>query len=106
MAVNADLDSLKTFLGLQTTRDDDVLGWDLAAASRVVQQRVTVDAWATDDVQMAVLMTAARLFARRRSPEGVAGFASDGLVVRIVTTDPDIRTLLEWALDLDKAGVA
>lgn len=107
MPTVADLDTLKAHLGIQTTRDDAVLQADLDAATRVVQQRVMVDSWLTDDVQLAVILSASRLFARRRSPEGVAGFANDGgLVVRIIATDPDIRTLLEWNLDYDKAGIA
>jgi len=106
VATVADLATLKSYLGIQTERDDSVLQADLDAAQRYVEPRVLATDWLADDVQLAVLMAAARLYARRRSPEGVAGFASDGLVVRIIVQDPDIYRLLEWHLDLDQAGVA
>ena len=102
----ADLPTLKEYLGIQQTRDDAVLTADLDAAKAYVKPRVLDADWIENDVQLAVLMAAARLFARRRSPEGVAGFASDGLVVRIIVQDPDIYRLLEWHLDMAKAGVA
>jgi hypothetical protein len=102
----ADLATLKEYLGIQQTRDDAVLQADLDAAAAYVEPRVLAADWLTDDVQLAVIMAAARLYARRRSPEGVAGFAADGLVVRIIVQDPDIYRLLEWHLDMDKAGVA
>lgn len=45
------------------------------------------------DAQLAVIMQAARLYKRRRSPEGVAGFGEMG-VVRISRIDPDVAELL------------
>ena len=48
----------------------------------------------TDDVQEGVLLLASRLYKRRQSPEGVAGWADLGMI-RIISTDPDIERL--WA---------
>lgn len=54
-----------------------------------------------DAVYRAVTMLAARLFKRRESPEGVAGFGDMG-AVRVMTVDPDIENLLapsrEWGI--------
>ena len=57
------------------------------------------------EVQEAILLLAARLYKRRQSPEGVAGWGDLG-VIRIVARDPDIELLLEHHLDYLKAGVA
>jgi len=46
-----------------------------------------------DDVSQATLLTAARLFRRKGSPEGVAGFSDMG-VVRVGRADPDVQALL------------
>lgn len=104
--VVADLDALRTMLGTQTTRDDDVLRDDLAAATEWVSRRVMVARFEASTVQLAILLLAARLYSRRKSPEGVSGFGLDGLIVRIVSSDPDIRSLLEQELDLLQAGIA
>jgi len=106
MAVTADLDTLRLYLGMTQTRDDAVLEIDLAAATAYVQPRVTASSWLLDDVQTAVIMMAARLYARRRSPEGVAGFGAEGLTVRVLASDPDIYRLLEHNLDMLEAGLA
>jgi hypothetical protein len=45
------------------------------------------------EVTMATVLTAARLFKRKDSPEGVAGFSDFG-AIRIGRTDPDIDRLL------------
>jgi gp6-like head-tail connector protein len=102
----ADLATLKTFLGITGTKDDEVLQADLDAATAYIVPRVVPEEVPEDDVQLAIIMTASRLYARRRSPEGVAGFAADGLVVRIIVQDPDIFRLVEWHLDMSKAGIA
>lgn len=106
MAVVADLATLKMYLGMTQTRDDPVLQIDLDASIAYVQPRVVADEWLDDDCQTATLMLAARLYARRRSPEGVAGFGTDGLTVRVLATDPDIYRLLEHHLDMSQAGLA
>ena len=54
----------------------------------------------------AILILAGRLYARRNSPEGVSGWGELG-VIRILGTDPDITSLLEYHLDYSKvAGIA
>ena len=47
----------------------------------------------TDDVRRACVMLTARLFSRRNSPEGAAGFGDFG-VVRVTRIDPDIEAML------------
>lgn len=56
------------------------------------------------EVTEAILMLAHRLYTRRNSPEGVAGWGDLG-VVRVLASDPDIRALLELHLDYSKAGI-
>jgi hypothetical protein len=51
------------------------------------------------------VLLASRLYKRRNSPEGVAGWGDLG-VIRIVASDPDIARLLEHKLDMSRAGVA
>ena len=53
----------------------------------------------------AIVLLASRLYKRRNSPEGVAGWSDLG-VVRIMAQDPDIERLLEWKYDLLRAGIA
>jgi hypothetical protein len=47
-----------------------------------------------EDANLGLIMQAARLYKRRRSPEGVAGFAEFG-VVRVSRVDPDVAELLK-----------
>lgn len=106
MAVVADLETLKAYLGMTQTRDDAILQIDLDASTAYVQTRVMTAEWLSDDCQTAVIMMAARLYSRRRSPEGVAGFGSEGVMVRVLASDPDIVKLLEQHLDMSLAGLA
>jgi hypothetical protein len=48
--------------------------------------------WPTH-IEQATLIQAARLYKRRNSPEGVAGFGEMG-VVRVSTLDPDVEALI------------
>lgn len=57
------------------------------------------------EVTEAILLLAHRLFTRRNSPEGVAGWGDLG-VVRVLASDPDIRALLEYHLDYSRTGIA
>ena len=57
------------------------------------------------EVQEAIVLLASRLYKRRSSPEGVAGWGDLG-VIRIVANDPDIAHLLEHHLDMCNAGIA
>jgi hypothetical protein len=106
-AVVADLDTLKFYVGTRTNTDDRVLEERLAVAANWVYRRVYPEARAENDVQEAILLTASRLYKRRQTPEGVAGFGGEGAVVRIVAADPDIVALLELHIDYTKmAGFA
>lgn len=52
----------------------------------------------TAAVDQAVIMLAARRWARRDTPNGVVGFGGAGEVVRVGRYDPDIEALLsQWA---------
>lgn len=105
MAIVADLETLRQYVGAVSTVDDERLTWCLDAATEWVSERVYADDVAHDDVQLAVLMLASRLFKRRQSPEGTAGFSGEGYVVRIMASDPDIRALMERHLDTSAAGI-
>ena len=105
MSIVADLDTLKMTLGVKSTNDDEVLEQSLAAATDFIAERCYVESVPTDSVQQATLLLASRLYKRRLSPEGVAGWNDVG-VVRITATDPDISRLLEHSLDMTKAGIA
>lgn len=48
-----------------------------------------------DDVKQAALIKAARLFLRKDSPQGVAGFGDFGVVRISRTEDPDVAALLD-----------
>ena len=77
----------------------------LTAATAWVRERVYVDCFDDDEMQEAIVLLASRLYKRRQSPEGVAGWGDLG-VIRILASDPDITRLLEHKLDMTKAGVA
>lgn len=105
MAIVADLDTLKVMLGVTTDRDDAVLAQSLDAAIDYVGEHCYPSHVTKGSVQQATLMIAARLYKRRLSVEGVAGWNDLG-VVRIISTDPDISRLLEHSLDMTNAGIA
>lgn len=68
-------------------------GWPVGSGSRV---RITARwGWPVvpDEVRQACLILAARLYARRNTPEGVLGQAEWG-VVRVGRADPDVVELL------------
>lgn len=97
-AVVADLDSLRMMLGTQTTKDDALLAVCLQAAGDWVYHRVLPGSVRRSEVQQAILLLASRLYKRRLSPEGVAGWEDMG-AVRIIARDPDIDRLLEQHID-------
>lgn len=105
MAIVADLDTLKAMLGVTSSKDDALLQQGLDAAHGWAAERIYVAAYDSDPVQEAILLIASRLYKRRLSPEGVAGWADLG-VVRIVAVDPDVERLLEHYYDLSKVGIA
>lgn len=99
----ADLDTLRRYVGAATTTDDVLLTERLDVARAHVEGRIYAASHGTDDVEEAILLLASRLYKRRASPEGTAGFGGEGVVVRILATDPDIRSLLERHMDLSDA---
>lgn len=103
--VVADLATLKRMLGAVSSADDANLSMALSAATEWVYERTMQCDWTHPDVQLAVLLLASRLYGRRRSPEGVAGFGGEGLVVRVLASDPDITRLMERHLELLTAGI-
>jgi hypothetical protein len=86
--------------------DDALLLERLVSARTHVYERIKVSHRAANDVQEAILLLASRLYKRRQSPEGVAGFGGEGGLIRIVAADPDIVELLERHLDYTKTGFA
>jgi len=106
MTVRADLESLRAMTGVKSTSDDKVLATCLEAAGTWVYDRVRPSDVRYPDVAQAVLLLAARLYKRRLSPEGVAGWQDLG-AIRVQTKDPDIERLLEQHIDAYKVwGVA
>lgn len=106
MSVRADVDSLRSMLGKKSKEDDAVLSMALEAAGAWVYDRVRASDVRHPDVAQAVLLLAARLYKRRLSPEGVAGFDDMG-PMRVVSRDPDVDRLLEQHVDAYKVwGVA
>jgi hypothetical protein len=104
--LNADLDTLRLHLGVKTPADDGILANDLEVAQRWVADRVMACVREDPEVQEAVILLASRLYKRRQSPDGLAGWSADGFVARIGRTDPDVAALLSRKLDMCRAGVA
>lgn len=101
----ANLDALRGSLGTVSNVSNVNLERSLTAATAWVRERVMVAHFEDDETQEAIVLLASRLYKRRNSPEGVAGWGDLG-VIRILASDPDIRSLLEHKLDLTNAGVA
>lgn len=102
----ADLETLKRYVGARTPQDDELLQERLDTATEWVYERVYESHRTKLDVQEAILLLASRLYKRRQSPEGVAGFGGEGGVIRILAGDPDINERLERHLNLRDAGIA
>ena len=98
MTVRADLDALRTMIGAKGTGDDPVLSQALEAAGSWIYERVRPGEIFHPDVVQAVLLMAARLYKRRQSPEGVAGWDDMG-AVRVLSRDPDVERLIEQHVD-------
>lgn len=103
--VIADLATLRALLGAVSVSDDANLSRALATATEHIFERVMRCDWAHVDVQYAILLLSARLYQRRKSPEGVAGFGNEGVVVRVLANDPDIARLIERHADMATAGI-
>lgn len=107
MAQTADLDLLRQRLRL-VGAVDAFLSHCLDVATSWVTDRVYATPDGTPgqrhpDVTEAILLLAGRLYNRRNSPEGVAGWGDMG-VVRVVSVDPDVERLLAFHIDYAKAG--
>lgn len=89
-------DALAAWLEIPTTltpEKEALLQRCIDAAADLISGRcVLPNAW-TNDIELAMLMQAGRLYRRRSSPEGVAGFGEFG-AVRVSRIDADIEALL------------
>jgi len=103
--VVADLPTLKRNLGAKTSTDDANLTVALSAATEWVYERAMECEWCHPDVQLAILLLAARLYQRRKTPEGVAGFGTETYIARFVSDDPDVARLLTRHLDMRNVGI-
>lgn len=96
------VDVVKAFLAIVDNVDDARLAPIVAAVCSVVRSLPIASASDTDPapadwpdrVKQGATMMAARLWARKDSPEGVASFAADGPVY-VQRNDPDVAMLLE-----------
>jgi hypothetical protein len=104
--VVADINALKRYVGTRTDTDDVILAERLFAAQEYVYERVYDHHRTHPDVQEAILLMASRLYKRRQTPEGVAGFGGEGAVVRVVAADYDVASLLELHINYDEVGLA
>lgn len=103
--MKADLDALRASLGTVSNVSNTLLTRSLTASTAWVRDRVYPQCFDDDETQEAILLLASRLYKRKNSPEGVAGWGDLG-VIRIISTDPDITRLLEHKIDMTDAGVA
>src|SRR5829696_2658904 len=110
MTQAADLDLLRARLGVKGEDANGNLARCLDVATSWVEDRVYVEPDGAyrrrhPEVTEAILLMASRLYARRNSPEGVAGWGDLG-VIRVVANDPDIEALLLRHIDYGKVGLA
>ena len=99
------LEDLRSFVGAVSTKDDDELQVALDAAISWIEERIYVASADKPEVDTATLLLASRLYKRRQSPEGTAGFGGDGVVVRVLANDPDVKALLERHQDMTRSGL-
>jgi hypothetical protein len=91
------IDDLAAWLNITVRGEsiDALLTECLDAATTAIGARL--GAWVPitwpSNVEQAVLMQGAKLYKRRNSPEGYAGFGDMG-VVRVTALDPDVETML------------
>lgn len=104
-SIVADLDTLKLFIGARNSQDDALLQQMLYAATEWWYERVYAAHQGHPDVQLGILLRSSRLYKRRQSPEGIAGFGGEGVVVRLVRGDPDEEDLLERHMDYTRVGM-
>lgn len=102
MAVRPTTSDLIAWLGLGTqlsAQDDASLNDAVNVALSAIERRVTIPDEYPDEVRLAVIITAARLYKRRMTPEGVAGFGDLG-VVRVSAIDMDVEQMIDPFLTL------
>lgn len=109
MATWPELADAKAAIGETNTADEPDLEACLAAAIDFLSHRCYIEyttdtppaAIVSDAVRRACVMLTARLFKRRSSVEGVAGFGDLG-AVRVSSVDPDIEQLIapyrDWGI--------
>lgn len=107
MTTAVTVDDVANWLGI-TVRGpvvDGVLSSVLNAVVANVGPRL--GSWVPDpwpaDVDEAIVMQSARIYKRRNSPEGVAGFGDLG-VVRVVALDPDVESMIGTSLAFHFGG--
>lgn len=101
MATWPDIGETRQYIGEVTDEQMPVLEATLAAAVAYIGYRCDGNIEEDDDyvevvpanLREATLMLTSRLFRRRLSPEGVAGFGDFG-AVRVTGVDPDIERLI------------
>lgn len=109
MSTAITIDDVAAWLGI-TTRNaaiDSMMQRCLDAVVSNVADRIgswVPEPWPSN-VETAVLMQSARVYKRRSSPEGVAGFGDLG-VVRVTLLDPDVVDLLGPDLAFHFGGAA
>lgn len=104
-SIVADVETLKRFIGARSSQDDALLQEMLYAAVEWWYERVYPGHRGHPDVQLGILLRSSRLYKRRQSPEGVAGFGGEGAVVRLTRGDPDEEDLLERHMDYTRVGM-
>lgn len=104
-SIVADLPTLKRFIGARSGQDDVLLAEMLAAATEWWYERVYPDQRGHPDVQLGIVMRASRLYKRRQSPEGQAGWAGIETIQAMAVGDPDESELLENHRDWSKVGI-
>lgn len=93
--------ALNQRLGLLTTRQFN------RVESRAALQVTAKWGWSAtpDEVQLATILLAVKLFKRKDAPFGVAGMNDFG-AVRITQADPDVKTLLDPYVKLRSRGLS
>lgn len=93
------LEAVKAQAAIRDAEDDDAVQAVVAAVNAMVRRLPVAgrargaEAWPAD-IALGATMLGARLWARRRSPEGVAAFSAEGPLY-VQRNDPDIAQLLE-----------